>query len=133
MKQVINHVRGYMRHLKMRDFALIKICLCSLGVLLGLTVSQKNKKPAMMAAFGVFTASLAAVMAGFLKELSVRDDAAELVMNNGNIFMDKGQAFDYNSMYDEESYFVKQELAHDEREDSDPDTEEIDEEGHYKP
>ena len=133
MKQFMNRMRGYVRHLKLRDFALIKICLCSLGVLLGLTVSQKNKKPAMIAAFSVFVASLAAVSARLLQELSVRDDAAELVMDNGNVFTDKGQVFDYNSMYDEDSYFVKQELAHDEREDSDPDTEEIDEEGHYKP
>lgn len=44
------------------DFALVKFCLCALGILLGLTVPGKAKKPAAKAALGVFAATYIPLM-----------------------------------------------------------------------
>ena len=44
------------------DFALTKFCLCAMGVLLGLAVPAKIKKPAAVAAGCVFAAAYLPLM-----------------------------------------------------------------------
>lgn len=45
------------------DFALTKLCLCALGVLIGVNIAPKSRKPAAAVALGLFAASDALLMA----------------------------------------------------------------------
>ena len=45
------------------DFALTKFCLCSMGVLIGVSVAPKYKKAAIGIASGVFLATYVPLMA----------------------------------------------------------------------
>lgn len=44
MKNLFDIGNNYAKNSDWTDFALTKLCLCSLGVLIGIRVSEKNKK-----------------------------------------------------------------------------------------
>ena len=48
-----------------KDFALIKVCLCSLGIMIGTGVPREGRKPVFIGALAAFLASWAAAMATF--------------------------------------------------------------------
>lgn len=48
------------------DFALIKICLCALGVMIGLSVPKEKRKPVFAGAIIAYAATYVAIMAKFL-------------------------------------------------------------------
>ena len=57
------------RYIQSRDWKMLaglKFCLCAMGVLLGLSVSEKYKKSAAVGAIGVFLATYLPLMADFL-------------------------------------------------------------------
>ena len=57
------------RYIQSRDWkmlALVKFCLCSIGVLLGLSIPEKHKKATGGSALGVFLATYFSLMADFL-------------------------------------------------------------------
>lgn len=45
MKNLLNYADRYMEKANWKDMALLKICLCSIGVVIGTSVSNKTKKP----------------------------------------------------------------------------------------
>lgn len=45
-----------------KDFALTKLCVCSIGVMIGSCISADNKKKVMAIAGGVFTATYVPLM-----------------------------------------------------------------------
>jgi len=51
------------------DFALIKICLCALGVMIGVSVPKERRKPVMAGAAVAYAATYVAIMAKFLPVL----------------------------------------------------------------
>ena len=46
MKKLTDAANRYLRACDWRDIAVLKICLCALGVLLGLAVPGRKKRPA---------------------------------------------------------------------------------------
>ncbi|MDW2800577.1 permease of phosphate ABC transporter [Clostridium boliviensis] len=67
MKQLVNCADEYIRQCRIKDFALLKVCLCALGVMIGLSVPEKKRKWPLAAAGFVFMFSYAMLMAEFLK------------------------------------------------------------------
>lgn len=49
-----------------KDMALLKFCLCALGVLIGIALPARKKRPAAWAASLVFVAAYIPLMAKFL-------------------------------------------------------------------
>ena len=66
MKKLTDAANRYLRACDWRDIAVLKICLCALGVLLGLAVPGRKKRPAAWAAARVFAAAYGPLMAEFL-------------------------------------------------------------------
>lgn len=50
-----------------RDVALVKLCLCAMGVLIGLCIPRRRKKGVAAAASAVFAMTYAPLMAKFLR------------------------------------------------------------------
>ena len=69
MKKLTDAAHRYLRACDWRDIAVLKICLCALGVLLGLAVPGRRKRAAAWAAALVFAATYVPLMAKFLPYL----------------------------------------------------------------
>lgn len=69
MKNIFNCANLYLRRTDWKDLALIKICLCSIGIMLGLIVSKDKKKTCFILAFLAFFLTYIPVMAKFLKSV----------------------------------------------------------------
>lgn len=54
MKQLLEFGNRYAAKSDWTDFALTKFCLCALGVIVGVNISKKNKKYALLTGGGVF-------------------------------------------------------------------------------
>ena len=74
MKKLLGHVDDYLKSLSVWDIGLLKVCLCALGVLIGLSVHQEKKKPVIITAVLVFLASCVPLLSRFLT--SVVDSAS---------------------------------------------------------
>ena len=66
MKKLIGWADAYLNICTWQDMALLKFCLGSLGVLIGLQVPKKRKKTAAWTAGLIFAATYAAVMGKFI-------------------------------------------------------------------
>lgn len=66
MKRLFDCADRYIQSRDWKMLAGLKFCLCAIGVLLGLSVPEKHKKPAAAGAFGVFLAAYIPLMADFL-------------------------------------------------------------------
>ena len=66
MKQLFDCADHYLHAKDWKMLALVKFCLCSVGILLGLSVPGKHKKAAGGFAAGVFLATYIPLMADFL-------------------------------------------------------------------
>lgn len=75
MKKLTAFLNDYVLECDWKDMALIKTCVCAFGVMLGLTIKGKRKKPVMVISSLVFllTACLTAVR--FVLKLSDEDFA----------------------------------------------------------
>lgn len=73
MKKFIKRCHEYINNMKLYDFALLKFCLISLGMMLGLFVKDKYKKPCFFASFTVFMASYVHIMTEFLEAVFKKD------------------------------------------------------------
>ena len=62
MKQLLELGNRYAAKSSWKDFALVKFCLCAIGVMIGANIPKKNKKGAMAAAGGVFAATYIPLM-----------------------------------------------------------------------
>ena len=67
----------YLRRCKWWDIALLKVCLCALGVLIGLAVPGQRKRTAAWTASAVFVVTYIPLMAGFLQDLLGRQTPIE--------------------------------------------------------
>ena len=66
MKRLFDAADRYLKDCTWRDMALLKFCLAAMGVLLGLAVPARKKRPAVWAAALVFAATYVPLMAKFL-------------------------------------------------------------------
>ena len=57
MKQLFYYADKYIQQSTWKDFALLKFCLFAMGVLVGIHIPQKNRKPVGIAAVAVFAAT----------------------------------------------------------------------------
>ena len=64
MKKLFGYADEYVRQSDWKDLALIKLCLCSMGMIIGLSVPGENvKKPALFGAIAIFIATYIPLMA----------------------------------------------------------------------
>lgn len=66
MKWLFDCADCYVQSRDWKVVAMLKFCLCSIGVLLGISIPAKHKKTAMGFALGVFLATYIPLMADFL-------------------------------------------------------------------
>lgn len=66
MLQVWRSVKTFVQRLGVVDLALLKVCLCAFGVLLGVTAPRKKKMQTGILAGGVFLATSLPLMNKFL-------------------------------------------------------------------
>ena len=52
---------------KRKQLALIKLCLCAIGIIIGVNIAPKHKKAVTAAAAGVFAVTYVPLMAKFFK------------------------------------------------------------------
>ncbi len=74
MKKLFGWADGYLKECTWKDLALIKFCLGSLGVLIGLQVPKKRKKTAAWTAGVIFAFTYVAVMGKFISFVLRRQD-----------------------------------------------------------
>ena len=66
MKKLFSIADRYLRVCDWKDFAVLKFCLCALGVLMGLAVPTRRKKPAAIIAGLIFVVTYIPLIAKFL-------------------------------------------------------------------
>lgn len=74
MKKLFCAADRYLRICDWRDIAMLKFCLCALGVLVGLAIPTQRKKPAAWIAGLVFAAAYVPLMVKFLSVLRGKED-----------------------------------------------------------
>lgn len=67
MDKIFVYANQYIQKCNWKDIALIKFCLCAIGVLIGVSVAPKYKKVVAGFAAGIFIATYLPLMAKFLK------------------------------------------------------------------
>lgn len=67
MKFLFDSADTYLQHSDWRDFALIKFCLFSMGIIAGVLLPSKAKKPAFATAAVVFVATYIPLMVKYGK------------------------------------------------------------------
>jgi len=66
MSKLINSANEFIKQCQWTDIALLKFCLCALGIMIGLGVSKNKKKPVFITAFAVFIITYIPLMAKYL-------------------------------------------------------------------
>ena len=66
MKRLFDCADSYVQSRNWKMLALVKFCLCAIGVLLGLSVPEKHKRATGGFALGIFLATYFSLMADFL-------------------------------------------------------------------
>ena len=66
MKRLFDCADSYVQSRNWKMLALVKFCLCSIGVLLGLSVPEKHKRATGGFALGIFLATYFSLMADIL-------------------------------------------------------------------
>ena len=62
MKNLFELGNQYAKESDWKDFALLKFCLCSMGIIIGTQVTPKYKKTVICASIGVFIATYVPLM-----------------------------------------------------------------------
>ena len=57
MKKLLEYANEFARQSTWKDFALVKICLLAMGLMWGMALHQKAKKPAALLAAAAFAAT----------------------------------------------------------------------------
>lgn len=66
MTKLFETANQYIKHCDWKDLAFIKICLFSMGSMLGLSISSKDKKKFLLPAILLFIATYVPAMTKFL-------------------------------------------------------------------
>lgn len=76
MKCLFSCANQYVKESDWKDFALVKLCLCAIGVMIGLAVPIKKKKMPLLIAAIVFIATYIPLMTKFLRIVFRKEDDA---------------------------------------------------------
>ena len=74
MKKLFDSANLYLKQSDWKDLALIKFCLASIGLLAGLQIPKKHRKPAAIGALIVFLATYIPLMTDFFRILFKKED-----------------------------------------------------------
>lgn len=66
MKKLFAYANQYVAESDWKDMALLKFCLCAMGILIGVNVAPKHKKPVACGAVLVFIATYIPLMRKFI-------------------------------------------------------------------
>ncbi|PKM83881.1 MAG: permease of phosphate ABC transporter [Firmicutes bacterium HGW-Firmicutes-11] len=66
MKELLNYGKKYMEKMNVADMAMLKTCVLSLGVLIGVSIPKTHKKKATAVASVAFAFTYAPLMTKFL-------------------------------------------------------------------
>lgn len=69
MKKLINCAEHFIMQSDWKDIAILKFCLLSIGILIGVSIPKKEKKAAVIAASTLFAVTYPPLMSKFLKLL----------------------------------------------------------------
>lgn len=69
MKKLLEAANTYLADFRWQDAALLKICLCSLGIVIGILLPKKWRTVVLIAALLAFTATYVPLMARFIPAL----------------------------------------------------------------
>ena len=69
MKRLFSAADAYIAKMNWNDLALVKLCLCAAGVMLGLAAPKRVRKWAALGAVAVFVATYLPIMLKFLPHL----------------------------------------------------------------
>lgn len=67
MKNLFEIGNQYARESDWKEIALLKLCLCAMGIIIGTQVKPHHKKPVIFASIGVFIAAYIPLMAKLSK------------------------------------------------------------------
>ncbi len=70
MRKLFSAADAYIAKMNWKDLALVKLCLCAAGVMLGLAAPKKLRKWAALGAVIAFVATYIPIMLKFLPHLS---------------------------------------------------------------
>lgn len=70
MKKLFELGNKYASRSTWKDFALVKLCMLSMGLIFGANISEKYRKPLTAAAFVLFAATYIPLMAKLAKVIS---------------------------------------------------------------
>ena len=76
MKCLFSCANEYVKESDWKDLALLKFCLCAIGVMIGLAIPKKKKKVPFMVAGVVFTVTYIPLMTKFLRIMLSKDENA---------------------------------------------------------
>lgn len=67
MDRLFEYADRYIKEIDRKDIALLKLCLCAIGVLIGISIAPKHKKTVMAVAAVVFGFTYVPLMKKFIK------------------------------------------------------------------
>ncbi|MDY5482644.1 MAG: permease of phosphate ABC transporter [Otoolea sp.] len=73
MCKLFDYANQYVKESDWKDFAMLKLCLCAMGVIIGVHVEPKHKKMVTGMAAGVFAVTYIPLMAKFIRIISGSD------------------------------------------------------------
>lgn len=74
MKNMFEIGNQYAKESDWKDFALLKLCLCTMGIVIGTQITPKYKKTVIFASIGVFIATYIPLMTKVYK-IMARDNS----------------------------------------------------------
>lgn len=72
MGKLFTCANRYIKECKWQDLAMLKFCLCSIGILIGICMPKRARKSAIFLASMVFVATYVPLMSKFLK-IAIKD------------------------------------------------------------
>lgn len=67
MNKLFEYANQYVEESDWKNLALLKCCLCAIGVMIGVAIPKKHKETAVGIAAGVFTVTYIPLMGKFLE------------------------------------------------------------------
>lgn len=67
MNKLFEAANQYVKESDWKDFALVKLCLCAMGVIIGINIAPKHKKVVTEVAASVFMITYVPLMAKFFE------------------------------------------------------------------
>ncbi len=64
--KLFDYADSYLKKCTWKDLALLKFCLCAVGIIIGICLPKKKKMPLLVGAAAVFTATYIPLMTKFI-------------------------------------------------------------------